>query len=92
MAKDIATEVKRIIHAQLDVEPATIKLESSFIEDLGADSLALVELVLALEETFGIEIPDAETEKIRTVQDAINYIEQHAPAQGVPVGAVVAGV
>jgi acyl carrier protein len=77
MGKDVATEVKRIIHEQLDKDESSIRAESNFIDDLGADSLALVELVLALEEAFQIEIPDAVTEKIRTVQDAIVYIEQH---------------
>jgi acyl carrier protein len=78
MAKDIPSEVKRIIKEQLDVEEKDIKPESSFIDDLGADSLGLVELVLAFEETFDIDIPDEDTEKIRTVQDAISYVEQHA--------------
>jgi len=77
MAQDISSEVKRIIKEQLDVEEAKIKPESTFIEDLGADSLGLVEMVLAFEETFEIDIPDEDTEKIRTVQDAIDYIEQH---------------
>jgi acyl carrier protein len=78
MAQDIASEVKRIIKEQLDVEEKDIKPESTFIEDLGADSLGLVELVLAFEEAFEIDIPDEDTEKIRTVQDAIDYIEKHA--------------
>jgi len=77
MAKDIPTEVKRIIKEQLDVDEKDIKPESTFIEDLGADSLGLVELVLAFEEAFEIDIPDEDTEKIRTVQDAISYVEQH---------------
>ncbi len=77
MAKDIPTEVKRIIKEQLDVEEKDIKPESTFIEDLGADSLGLVELVLAFEEAFEIDIPDEDTEKIRTVQDAISYVEAH---------------
>jgi acyl carrier protein len=76
--RDITAEVKRIIHEQLDVEEGQIKLDSSFIDDLGADSLGLVELVLAFEEAFEIDIPDEDTEKIRTVQDAITYIETHA--------------
>jgi acyl carrier protein len=80
MARDIAGEVRRVIHEQLDVDDAAIKAESNFIDDLGADSLAIVELVLKLEETFGVSIPESETEKIRTVQDAIAYIEQHAVA------------
>lgn len=78
MAQDIPTEVKRIIKEQLDVDEKDIKPESTFIEDLGADSLGLVELVLAFEEAFEIDIPDEDTEKIRTVQDAIDYIERNA--------------
>ena len=78
MAQDIPSEVKRIIKEQLDVDEKDIKPESSFIDDLGADSLGLVELVLAFEEAFEIDIPDEDTEKIRTVQDAIAYIEKHA--------------
>jgi acyl carrier protein len=73
--RDITAEVKRnIIKEQLDVDEKDIKLESTFIDDLGADSLGLVELVLAFEEAFEIDIPDEDTEKIRTVQDAIDYI------------------
>ena len=78
MAQDIPSEVKRIIKEQLDVDEKDIKPEASFIDDLGADSLGLVELVLAFEEAFEIDIPDEDTEKIRTVQDAISYIEKHA--------------
>jgi len=74
---EIFVEVKRIIVEQLDVDEAQIKLESSFIDDLGADSLGLVELVLAFEETFDLDIPDEDTEKIRTVQDAVDYITSH---------------
>ena len=76
--RDITAEVKRIIKEQLDVAENDIKPESTFIDDLGADSLGLVELVLAFEEAFEIDIPDEDTEKIRTVQDAVNYIETHA--------------
>ena len=76
--KDIEARVRSIIAKNLDVEPNDIKPESSFINDLGADSLAIVELVLALEEEFELDIPDEETEKIRTVQDAISYIIAHA--------------
>ena len=78
MAQDITVEVKRIIKEQLDVDEKDIKPESTFIEDLGADSLGLVELVLAFEEQFEIDIPDEDTEKIRTVQDAIDYVEKNA--------------
>ncbi len=76
--RDVLAEVKKIIKEQLDVNEADIKSESSFIDDLGADSLGLVELVLAFEEAFEIDIPDEETEKIRTVQDAVDYINKHA--------------
>lgn len=77
-SKDVFAEIKKIIKEQLDVEESDIKPESSFIDDLGADSLGLVELVLAFEEAFEIEIPDEETEKIRTVQDAVDYINKHS--------------
>jgi acyl carrier protein len=75
--RDITADVNRIIKEQLDVEEKDIKPEASFIDDLGADSLGLVELVLAFEEAFEIDIPDEDTEKIRTVQDAITYITDH---------------
>ncbi|MEZ4256329.1 MAG: acyl carrier protein [Polyangiales bacterium] len=75
---DIAEKVKEIISQELDVDKANIKDESSFIEDFGADSLAIVELVLAFEEQFEIDIPDEDTEKIRTVGDAVSYIKSHS--------------
>ncbi len=74
---DIASKVKQIIAEQLGVDEAEIKSESQFVDDLGADSLDTVELVMAFEEEFGIEIPDEEAEKINTVQTAIDYIEKH---------------
>lgn len=74
---NIEARVKRIVAEQLGVKEEDIKNESSFIEDLGADSLDTVELVMALEEEFGTEIPDEEAEKIGTVQQAIDYIEAH---------------
>jgi len=80
--RDITSEVKRIIKEQLDVDESQIKPESTFIDDLGADSLGLVELVLAFEEAFEIDIPDEDTEKIRSVQDAVSYIEKHAKKLG----------
>jgi acyl carrier protein len=80
MHDDIMSKVRRVIQEQLDVEDSRIKPESRFVDDLGADSLAIVELVLKLEETFGVTIPETESEKIRTVQDAVNYIQQHASA------------
>ena len=78
MADDIAERVKKIIIEQLEVAPDKVKPEASFSEDLKADSLAVVELVLALEEQFKLEIPDEDAEKIKTVGDAINYIKSHA--------------
>ena len=74
---DIAEKVKEIVSQQLDVDIAEVKEEAQFIEDLGADSLAIVELVLAFEEQFEIDIPDEDTEKIGTVGDAIKYIQDH---------------
>ncbi len=71
-------KVKEIVVEQLGVDEADVAMESTFIDDLGADSLGLVELVLAFEEAFEIDIPDEDTEKIRTVQDAIDYIAKHS--------------
>ena len=68
-------DVKAVVVEQLNVNPDEVKEESKFVEDLGADSLDVVELVMALEEKFDIEIPDTDAEKIKTVQDVINYIE-----------------
>ncbi len=73
----VETKVKGIIAEQLGVGEDEIKPESSFIEDLGADSLDIVELVMAMEEEFEVEIPDEEAENIKTVGDAINYINSH---------------
>ncbi|GGD31885.1 acyl carrier protein [Malaciobacter pacificus] len=71
-------DVKEVVVEQLDCDPAEVKEDSKFIEDLGADSLDVVELVMALEEKFDIEIPDEDAEKILTVADAIKYIEDNA--------------
>ena len=76
-ATNIEAKVKSIIADQLGVGEDEIKAESSFIEDLGADSLDIVELVMAMEEEFEVEIPDEEAENIKTVGDAINYINSH---------------
>jgi acyl carrier protein len=76
-AQNIEGKVKSIIADQLGVSEDEIKPESSFIEDLGADSLDIVELVMAMEEEFEIEIPDEEAENIKTVGDATNYINTH---------------
>ncbi len=76
----MATEekVKELIVEQLGVEPAQVTENAKFVDDLGADSLDTVELVMALEEEFSIEIPDEDAEKIVAVGDAINYINEHA--------------
>lgn len=71
-------KVKKIIVEQLGVEEDDIAMESSFIDDLGADSLDIVELIMALEEEFDIEIPDSEAEKITTVGDAVDYIKNNS--------------
>jgi acyl carrier protein len=78
MADNVEERVRKIIVEQLEVSLDRVKPEASFADDLKADSLAVVELVLALEETFKLEIPDEDTEKIKTVGDAINYIKTHA--------------
>ena len=77
-AAQIESKVKEIICSQLEVSPEQVKGAASFVDDLKADSLAVVELVLALEEAFKIEIPDEDTEQIKTVQDAVDYIKAHS--------------
>lgn len=78
-AKDaIFDKVKAIIVDQLGVEEDEVSSESSFIEDLGADSLDIVELIMALEEEFEIEVPDEDAEKLATVADAVSYIKEHS--------------
>jgi len=74
----VADRVKKIIVDQLGVEEETVTAEASFVDDLGADSLDTVELVMALEEEFGIEIPDEDAEKITRVKEATEYIEKHS--------------
>ena len=73
--ENIEQRVKKIIAEQLGVNEGEIKNDSSFVDDLGADSLDIVELVMAFEEAFDLDIPDEEAEKIKTVKDAIDYIE-----------------
>ena len=80
MEENIEARVKKVVAEQLSNNEADIKNESAFIEDLGADSLDTVELVMALEDAFSIEIPDSEQEKLRTVQQAIDYIKEHQKA------------
>ena len=72
---DVFEKVKEIIAEQLDVDIDSITLDTSFINDLESDSLDIVELIMAIEEEFDIEVPDEEAEKISTVQDAVSYIE-----------------
>ena len=76
-SEEIFEKIKNIIVEQLQVSDTAITEESSFIDDLGADSLDLVELIMALEEEFGIEIPDADAEKVVTVGDVVNYIKEN---------------
>lgn len=76
--EQIFDKVKEIIVDQLGVDEEEVTLEASFIEDLGADSLDIVELIMALEEEFGLEIPDDEAEKISNVNDAVEYIRENS--------------
>jgi len=73
----VAEKVKKMIVEQLGVSESEVVPEAKFIDDLGADSLDIVELVMALEDEYGMEIPDEDAEKIETVGDAIKYIEEH---------------
>jgi acyl carrier protein len=73
-------KIKEIIVEQLGVDPEKVKLEASFIDDLGADSLDIVELVMAMEEEFDIEIPDEDAEKLRSVSDVVTYLEKKGKA------------
>ncbi|MBS0298638.1 MAG: acyl carrier protein [Gammaproteobacteria bacterium] len=78
--ENIEQRIKKIVAEQLGVNEAEVKNESSFVNDLGADSLDTVELVMALEEEFECEIPDEQAEKINTVQEAIDYVTAHTSA------------
>ena len=78
MSTETEQRVKKIVVDHLGVEESEVKLEASFIDDLGADSLDIVELVMAFEEEFGVEIPDDAAEKITTVGDAVTYIDEHS--------------
>lgn len=75
---EILDRIKQIVADQLGIDEDQIVPEASFIDDLGADSLDIVELIMALEEEFDMEIPDEDAEKIKTVQDAIDYIKNHS--------------
>src|ERR1700752_2346740 len=80
--ESVEKKVERIIVEQLGVNPEQVTPKASFIEDLGADSLDIVELVMAFEEEFSVEVPDEEAEKLQTVGDVIKYIEERAKQQG----------
>ncbi len=77
MASEVFEKVKEIIVEQLDVDPDQVTMEARFIEDLNADSLDTVDLIMALEEEYDLEIPEEEAQKLKTVGDAVNYIESH---------------
>ncbi|MGN0836075.1 MAG: acyl carrier protein [Akkermansia sp.] len=77
MSDNIESQVKEIIAAQLSVEPEKVTSEAKFIEDLGADSLDTVELVMAFEDKFSIEVPDEDAEKLKSVKDVVDYINSH---------------
>ncbi len=81
MAAFSEDKVKEIIAKELEVDAKQLTPEAKFIEDLGADSLDIVELVMALEEEFSLDIPDEDADKLRTVGDAMNYLKQHVTAQ-----------
>lgn len=81
MSNDVLDRVKKIVVEQLGVKEDEVRSDSSFVDDLGADSLDTVELVMALEEEFEIEIPDEEAEKITTIQQAVDYVSRHAEAE-----------
>ena len=77
-AEEIFDKVKEIIVEQLGVQESAVEMEASFIDDLGADSLDIVELIMALEEEFDIEIPDSDAEKVVAVKDVVEYIKDNA--------------
>ena len=81
MAAFDESKVKEIIAKELEVDVKQLEPGAKFIEDLGADSLDIVELVMALEEEFGLDIPDEDADKLRTVGDAMNYLKSHSAAQ-----------
>ncbi len=78
MSQDVTARVKALIAENLGIDGAKVVEDANFVDDLGADSLDTVQLVMALEEEFGLEIPDADAEKITTVKAAISYVEEHS--------------
>jgi acyl carrier protein len=81
VTEDVPHEIRRVIQDRLDVAEERVTLNASFLNDLGADSIALLELTLAFEEAFDIEIPDGEADKIRTVREAVVSIQKHVQAR-----------
>ena len=77
MAESTYDRLKQIVAEQLGVDESEVTPQASFVDDLNADSLDLVELIMSLEEEFGMEIPDEDAERIRTVQEAVDYVEEH---------------
>lgn len=75
--EEIFEKVKTVIVEQLGIDESSVRMESSFLDDLGADSLDIVEFIMALEEEFGLEIPDEDVEKIITVKDVVEYISEN---------------
>lgn len=78
MAVSNYDRLKKIVAEQLGVDESEVTPQASFVDDLNADSLDLVELIMSLEEEFGMEIPDQDAEKIRTVQEAVDYVDEHS--------------
>lgn len=78
MAVSTYDRLQKIVAEQLGVDESEVTPQASFVDDLNADSLDLVELIMSLEEEFGMEIPDEDAEKIRTVQEAVDYVDEHA--------------
>jgi acyl carrier protein len=84
---EVLESMKKVIAEQLDADASQVSESTSFVDDLGADSLAVVELVLAMEETFDVAIPDDEAEKLRTVGEAVDYVMAHSGKKGTPKAA-----
>jgi len=84
---EVLERMKKVLAEQLEADPNVVTDQTSFVDDLGADSLATVELVLAMEEAFGISIPDDDAEGLRTVGDAVDYVMAHSAQKGTPKAA-----
>jgi acyl carrier protein len=80
LPRDVLAEVRRIIAVQLEIDPKEIHPESKLIDDLGTDSLGIVELILSFQEEFGLDVPDEDVERISTVQDIVTYLEKWPPS------------